>query len=427
MLSLQSHRSQHMPSLRNWDLPAEQSPFPTSHLRSMSPAGARSTPPPLVLQLPSFSRTQKSQSKYANLLPRRTQIEPGVWSDGRDRVLSATCPSVQAFLNSARASMRLPPASSDSVFALAALDVFYRVDDPAHWLFWNDERKYQTAEIVSRISLHRPQLIHSRVAWNGTPEYLFILSGLHGASSLPIYENKAWYPILNPSKAVSPPRIINLRKRRVQPVEQPDRCDSPEVDELESEPRPKRTRCQPNRKTHSGPCADTDQTEISEGSPIGALIIPLPETDGGSLASGLARTEKEERREETRQQRGKKERMGVVPITETETGTRVQENSVNRTHSRNRSTSEASSQTVVNDRNRRSESILSAITAVEMETSVNKENKVNEAVFECGEREEIPGMVTRGRANRKRTEKGKEQKEESRGSGKRSRRKVMPG
>jgi hypothetical protein len=67
-------------------------------------------------------------------------------------VLSAACPDVQTFLTSAREEMNLPIAPSEIVFALAALEVFYRVDDPVHWMFWNEKRKDETAEVVNRIS-----------------------------------------------------------------------------------------------------------------------------------------------------------------------------------------------------------------------------------------------------------------------------------
>lgn len=67
-------------------------------------------------------------------------------------MLSAACPDVQAFLACAREEMNLPVASSERVFALAALDVFYRIDDPVHWMFWSERRKDETAEVVNRIS-----------------------------------------------------------------------------------------------------------------------------------------------------------------------------------------------------------------------------------------------------------------------------------
>jgi len=132
-----------------WDPPVQQSYFPTSDLRFAGPPGR---PLPATLLPPARLPSHSTASKYSNLLPQRTQIEPGVWSDGSDRVLSAACPSVQAFLNSARRTMSLPPTPSESVFALAALDVFYLIDDPVHWIFWNNEKKHRTAEVVSRIS-----------------------------------------------------------------------------------------------------------------------------------------------------------------------------------------------------------------------------------------------------------------------------------
>lgn len=93
-----------------------------------------------------------STSKYSVTITPRVQIETGVWSSGADRVLSASCSDVQAFLTCARDEMVLPAAPSEVVFCLAALSVFYRVEDPIHWMFWSDEKKYQTAEVVDRIA-----------------------------------------------------------------------------------------------------------------------------------------------------------------------------------------------------------------------------------------------------------------------------------
>lgn len=125
--------------------------YPTSDLRTLDRPSTRSASPPPRHRTQPTGVTAASPN-YSSFLPKRKQIEPGVWSDGSNRILSAACPTVQNFLKSVRRNMCLPPAPSEAVFALAALDVFYQIDDPAHWIFWNDERKHQTAAAVSRIS-----------------------------------------------------------------------------------------------------------------------------------------------------------------------------------------------------------------------------------------------------------------------------------
>lgn len=80
------------------------------------------------------------------------QISPGIWSDGKREVMSASHPDVKAFIAEARKTLKLPVPPSEVVFVLSALDVFYKPGDPVHWLFWSDDKKYVTAEVVTRIS-----------------------------------------------------------------------------------------------------------------------------------------------------------------------------------------------------------------------------------------------------------------------------------
>ena len=185
-----------------WDPPIQQSYFPTSDLRFADPPVCPLPPTPQPLARPPSHSTA---SKYSNLVPRRTQIEPGVWSDGSDRVLSAACPSVQAFLNSARHTMSLPQAPSESVFALAALDVFYHIDDPAHWIFWNNEKKLYTAEVVSRISRMSPP-----ASFLCTP----MTSGLSSSpspSTHPVPRRLEWHPRISIHPIKSPRNIVPPR------------------------------------------------------------------------------------------------------------------------------------------------------------------------------------------------------------------------
>ncbi|RDB25203.1 hypothetical protein Hypma_007781 [Hypsizygus marmoreus] len=413
--------------------------FPTSDIRSANPPRFASAATPLAARLP-HNTAQADDSvcidvsftKYSTAVPLRTQIAPGIWWDGSSSVLSAACPTVQAFLTCARRNMKLPAAPSEPVFALAALEVFYRTDDPVHWMFWSDEKKHHTAEVVSRISLHRPQLIHSRVAWNGTREYLFILSSLHGPTSLPLYENKDWYPILNPSKVPSPPRVLNLRKRKIQPVVEQTEILNGEDGIDPDEPRPKRSKTKasanPKPSQAPGPRANSlnDETEKPDVSPA-ATSTSLPTEDGDSLPSESptmatpdddahspaesSRVTRGNSRRQTRKARESSTRdpspiLRATSESSSPASSALLTPAVIVSHSRNRSSSQASSQTFVAESERRSVSVLSAITAVEILTvgaDVDEAIKVDQAVLDSEEKEEEEeGMVTRGRANKAR-------------------------
>ena len=128
--------------------------FPTSDLRSAHwrPTTPSAPPPPDITSSDTRSSPCLLSTKYPTALPRRTQIQLGVWWDGCDTVFSSDWPDVQNFLRRARKQMSLPLPLSETVFALAALEVFYDIEDPVHWMFWSDGRKERTAEVVNRIS-----------------------------------------------------------------------------------------------------------------------------------------------------------------------------------------------------------------------------------------------------------------------------------
>lgn len=367
-----------------------------------------------------------------------------MWSDGRNKVLSAACPDVQAFLSSAREEMSLPVALSEAVYALAALDVFYKIDDPVHWMFWSERRKDETAEVVNRISrtcnsqlvcpspqpilsaVHRPPLIHSRVAWNGISEYLFILAGLHGPTSSPLYEAKYWYPILNPPKAASPPRVPNLRKRKPQQAglrESPaSGIDQEGVDEDEPPAKRSKTKRTSNSKK-SRRSKDMGDPAVNESStPISPAISSIPllpkDLEDVSVLVGDLETFVEEPLPYATSARLLKHKAAQMsPIIDPSLPSASPAISApafvsSPSHSRNRSTSqvssETSSQTVVDER--RSASVSSALTTVEV-PAVGKEaileskcDPTVDDIFDAdGKLESESGMVTRGRASKART------------------------
>ena len=141
--------------------PNDSFSFPTSSIRNEARFIQQATTLPSSLNnTPSTPPTPAPpRTTFSTAVPQRAQISPGLWFDGQRTVLSAALPEVQRVLATARNTLKLSPTSSDVVFALAALHVFYSPGDPAHWLFWSDEQKNKTAEVVTRISCKSNTLI----------------------------------------------------------------------------------------------------------------------------------------------------------------------------------------------------------------------------------------------------------------------------
>ncbi|KAF8070567.1 hypothetical protein FPV67DRAFT_1028145 [Lyophyllum atratum] len=408
--------------------------FPTSDLRSTPPrpmVPPTTRVPPPYFTAPSSPSVDQTTSEYSTPVPVWEEIDPGVWFNGTDRVLSSAYPAVQDFLAVARQLMSLPVPPSELIFVIAALDVFYNKNDPVHWMFWSDEKKYQTATVVNRIALRSPQLFRSKVAWNGIPEYLFILSGLHGSSSLPT--DKDWYHMLNPSKVPSPP--MNLRKRKVQQVEQTEFLDMPE-DEDDSEPRPKRSKTRSTRNVRSRTVATPEPAKLnsndfilSEASPA-STTISLPTEDTNTLraisqlgsppehtispiqSSASAQRKPSHQKPNARQSSSTPDPLTLPGAASPSPVSGLITSTSTISHTRNRSFSQASSQTLVSTDERRSVSVLSNITAVEdrivcggAEDTIKVDHSVSdsEEVDGKAEHESPSGMVTRGRANKARS------------------------
>ena len=355
------------------------------------------------------------------------EISPGILSDGKHRVLSASHPDVKAFIAEARRTLKLPLPPSEVIFVLAALEVFYKPGDPVHWLFWSDDKKNITAEVVTRISrmysrdlpffpssqprpVHQPPLIRSGVAWNGTPEYLSILANHHGSTWRQFFENKDWYQVLVPPKS-GVPKVLNLRKRKVAPgaMREPSKSPSPD-DEQEEEPISKRSRNLPARTTEKRAIINdiTSHIDIALCPPMINDVMPLddltPSDTPHSIARDLSQDSLEEKAQPSqlrlngRQQRRRK-RTAVKLTNEqnsdanestrdsssgpTDAALSASADDVNSppssmhsgpadlvtpngVHSRNRSTSYASAGTLVgSSQGRRSSSVLSTCTAVD--------------------------------------------------------------
>ncbi|KAF9012444.1 hypothetical protein BDQ17DRAFT_1321466 [Cyathus striatus] len=224
-----------------------------------------------------------ASTAYPTQVPLRIQVSPGVWSDGNDCVLSAAHPAVQSLLTEGRRTLQLPHTSSELVFALAALDVFYKPGDPAHWLFWSDDKKLSTAKVVNRISLHQPPLIRSTVAWNGIPEYLCILANQHGPTWRRVYEAQPWYHIIVPPKESASSKVINLRKRKAAPGAFREPSRSPPIDEADviDEPRSKRLRIQRPASPEKKSTIDASKNEVQD---------PVPSTSNQITTSATTHT-----------------------------------------------------------------------------------------------------------------------------------------
>ncbi|KAF8633368.1 hypothetical protein AX17_004539 [Amanita inopinata Kibby_2008] len=404
-------------------------------------------------------------TQFSTQVPLMAQISPGVWSDGKRNVMSANHPDVSTFLAEARASLKLPAPPSEVIFVLAALAVFYKPGDPVHWLFWSDEKKHITADVVTRISLHQPPLIRSNVAWNGTPEYLSILANHHGSTWRQFFENEDWYPILVPPKTAMP-KVPNLRKRKVAPGALREASKSPSVEgELDTEePASKKFRTKRVRSPEKVPTAKDDNSpevdlpaRVVASPAVSTDSMPLEELTPSDSPQSVENPLPEENPDEkesspqmrsTRQHRRRKVHA-PLPITQqtsdsttsrdssntpadlnavTTAGDSALPSSTSNTHSRNRSTSYASAGTLVgtSSHGRRSSSVLSTCTAVDtgnisngkgkrfkdkdidpaqtlnLEQSDEADNKVEDDV---GANEinddELVGVVTRGRARGK--------------------------
>ncbi|KAG6903007.1 hypothetical protein C0995_007440 [Termitomyces sp. Mi166 len=388
------------------------SSYPISDLRSsplqrpriaLPPTVASQPPPSLLSNTNSFD--DKLYSKYS--IPIWREIEPGVWSDGIDRVLSAAYPAVQDFLATARRTLSLPLPPSEVIFVIAALEVFYAWNDPVHWMFWSDEKKNSTAAVVNRIALRKPQLIRSKVSWNGEAEYLFILSGLHGSSSLPV--DKDWFHILNPAKAPTAP--MNLRKRKPQQTEQIETPGVEDGSEIE-EPRPKRPKTRSARLVKPANPVNLDNIKPpttdsapSDVYPAKSTIISIsPQDNGTPLDTNSTPATQPKPSRETPDAREELSAPDPLPILRAGTvsfGSAVDPHIPAPSYTRNRSISQTSSQTTFIADERRSTSVSSNHTVVEAHAVNDKAMKDDQPMSDSEEEKE--GMVTRGRANKGRT------------------------
>ncbi|RXW21646.1 hypothetical protein EST38_g4211 [Candolleomyces aberdarensis] len=290
--------SSRLPLQENWDPPSSLWTFPVSDCRyepSLPDALTSSTSEALhqsTAKSSAHASTSTTPPSHPINLPIRSQLSPGVWTDGGRKIYSSALPEVQQLLETARSTLTLPDISSDLIFTLAALDVFYKPGDPVHWLFWSDEKKESTANVVTRISF----------AWNGTPEYLSILAIHHGSTWRQLYESKPWFTTVAPPKPSPQARQLNLRKRKVAPGafrdlskspgledegDEPVRAASPELGEDTGPP----TKPSDKRKTRAArktkPLPPPSPLSSATNSPEPAVLTLSPEQDPAGLSADV--------------------------------------------------------------------------------------------------------------------------------------------
>ncbi|KAF8829124.1 hypothetical protein HHX47_DHR3000763 [Lentinula edodes] len=129
-----------------WDCPPELSQFPVSNARDT---------PWSIDQFTQASRNRRERCSLQPVSPRRIielpkihQISEGFLHEDGLLLYTAEHSSVLRCLEYAKTHWRLPTNVPDKILALAALETFLHPFDPAHWLFWSNEQKDQSAKLV---------------------------------------------------------------------------------------------------------------------------------------------------------------------------------------------------------------------------------------------------------------------------------------
>lgn len=80
------------------------------------------------------------------------KIKQGLWRVGEDFLYSSDWPPVHQYLSETSRNRRLAPAPTETVFALAALEVLHQPHNPVHWLFWGAAYLSSTSKTVNKIA-----------------------------------------------------------------------------------------------------------------------------------------------------------------------------------------------------------------------------------------------------------------------------------
>ncbi|KAF8806456.1 hypothetical protein BYT27DRAFT_7167768 [Phlegmacium glaucopus] len=343
------------------------------------------------------------------------RIEQGLWQDGEDLLHSSDWPPVQQYLSETSKNRRLAPAPTEIVFALAALEVLHQPHNPVHWLFWGAAYLSSTSKAVNKIALHRPRLIKTNVPWIGISEYKRVISAIQEKWEY-VHVRKRWYPVDGQPETSTKRHLRSSSGRVDQTIN--NYFNLPE----DGEPPLKRTRRGARKVAETQDLYTVDRAKRAkiESKPSPSAVA----SDVTSIDAHVTEDSPPATRASSRK------RLKTTPSTMSPPPASLPPpssasslllssttltapvpcfmSSASSSHSRNRSTSQSSAETLVESAEEvqlRSASVASAETAIE--TPFSRKRKL-EAVEECLELaiDETPelnrreGMVTRGRASK---------------------------
>ncbi|KAJ3810994.1 hypothetical protein F5876DRAFT_76242 [Lentinula aff. lateritia] len=196
-----------------WDCPPKLSQFPVSNARDT---------PWSIDQFTQASRNRRERCSLQPVSPRRIielpkihQISGGFLHEDGLLIYTAEHSSVLRCLEYAKAHWRLPTNVPDKILALAALETFLHPFNPAHWLFWSNEQKDQSAKLVQSHICRRTPTIYHPLSWS-ILDWKFRLSGIHSKQLPDVLCREPWYDTLVLSTYLKdlPIRGPVLRKRK---------------------------------------------------------------------------------------------------------------------------------------------------------------------------------------------------------------------
>ncbi|KAJ3869816.1 hypothetical protein EV359DRAFT_59587 [Lentinula novae-zelandiae] len=235
-----------------WDCPPNLSQFPVSNARDT---------PWSIDQFTQASRNRRERCSLQPVSPRRIielpkihQISGGFLHEDGLLLYTAEHSSVIRCLEYAKAHWRLPTNVPDKILALVALETFLHPFNPAHWLFWSNEQKDQSAKLVQSHICRRSPTIYHPLSWS-ILDWKFRLSGIHSKQLPDVLCREPWYDTLVLSTYLKdlPIRGPVLRKRKAHPPTDPRTMLSEQTKDADSLPAKKSriTRARPSRTAAS--------------------------------------------------------------------------------------------------------------------------------------------------------------------------------
>ncbi|KAG7098698.1 hypothetical protein E1B28_000611 [Marasmius oreades] len=165
------------------------------------------------------SSPSQALPNHNGMIPHQTQeksrihISKGVVQEGNHIILTHQHPAISQCLAHIRKTLTLPSCTPETVLALCSIEVFLHPSDPAHWLFWSNERKANTVEVLNRICDASPAVIQPSRTWSDS--MLYSLPQLHCQAWHDILHDEPWYPTLVGGRsAETSTKGPTLRKRK---------------------------------------------------------------------------------------------------------------------------------------------------------------------------------------------------------------------